>query len=166
MRSIILLLAVFISYLSSAQPHKSASDLRVSDMDSSHLAVYLVATLEMIRPGDEELERLLSQKTVTKQDAQGLLKKASSKSSYQDGRALLTHYNITIDFFRKGSIYGNLTLSSQTGNITINDFENEKQAFGNVSKKFGDNIIQLLDGYKVLDLIDPSQLEGLTKDIH
>ncbi len=159
-----LILVFFICNLAGAQtPQGIAKSLLTVNTDSALISVYKVVTREMMKSEGRETEELLSQKRITQEDAEAILKRASKKSYYTSDRALLTHHNILIDFFRNGSAYGNMTLSSKTGNITINNFTNKQQAFGNVSRKFGDYIIQLLKEYDILKLIYAMDLEGLKK---
>ena len=161
---ITLVVALFVCNLSLAQPHTSAKTLRSIEPDSCLLSVYQVATKEMVRSEDQITEKLLERKKITNNDLKELLNKASKKSSYQSERALLTHYNIRVDLYRDGSMYGNLILSSITGNISINGQTEDQRSYGNVSQKLGTYMIQFLEDNDMLKQIDSIDLQGFTKN--
>lgn len=161
---IALIAALFTCHFSWAQTHKTAKNLRTIQPDSCFLSVYLVATKEMVRSEGQVIEKLLERKEVLIKDIEKLLGETSKKSSYQQERALLTHHNIIIHLYRGGAIYGNLTLSSKTGNIIINNNTNGQRTFGNVSQKFGEYMIQLLNDHDMLELIHTLDLEGFNKN--
>jgi hypothetical protein len=120
-----------------------------------------VVTKEMIPAHGPVVEKPLIQLRIADQDLKGLVKKLGRKSSYQDSRALLTHYNVIFNLYKNGSLHGNITLSTITGNIEI---QTEKQAFyGNISKELGQYLLDVFHTYEVIERIGTSNLEGLRK---
>ncbi|MEQ9297888.1 MAG: hypothetical protein RIF33_04960 [Cyclobacteriaceae bacterium] len=160
MKGFLLILTVVIAAHSHAQPRKLAKYLYTLEADSTLLSVYQVATREMVKTESEVLERLLSVRGISKDEAENILKKASRKSAYRDDRALLTHYNIVIGYYKNGEPFGSLTLSSKTGNITISIAKSQTQAYGRVSKSFGKYLVSVLDNYGMLKFINRLDLEG------
>lgn len=164
MRHTLCLTFLLISHLSWTQPQKFSKKFLPTQADSCLLSIYQVATKEMIPLHAQPIERQLKQLRVSDQDVKILLKKAGKKSSYRDFRSMLNHYNVIFDFYKNGSHHGNITLSTISGNIQINNSTDKQKFYGNVSKKFGHYLLSKLCTYNVMDLIDTDNLQWLEKE--
>lgn len=164
MRLTLCLLLFLISYFSWAQPQKISKKFLPNQADSCLLSIHKVVTKEMVPPHGQPIEKQLKQLRVSDQDVKILSKKVGKKSSYQDSRALLTHYNVIFDFYKNGSSHGNITFSTITGNIEINNSINRQHFYGNVSKKFGHYLLSMFRTYDIVELIDTNNLQWLEKE--
>ncbi|MEL7003709.1 MAG: hypothetical protein AAFN93_13385 [Bacteroidota bacterium] len=117
----------------------------------------------MARNEDDVMEKLLAQRKISIEEAKHVSLMASKKSSYQESRALLTHYNIELNLYRNGAKSGVITLSSITGNISLYNSYDNQESVGNVSAKFGKAFIDLLDRNNLTEYILPVGLQGLNK---
>lgn len=135
-----------------------------TDPDSCYLSLHKVVTKEMVKPLEEPFEQELVKLKISNEDNKILLKKASKKSSYQDSRALLTHYNIVFSFYKDGTISSTIHLSTLTGNIEIRNLSTQEEFYNRVSNRFGHYLIKMFKKYKVYEMITPSDMrEGLHK---
>jgi len=85
-----------------------------------------------------------------------LLKRASKRSSYDDSRALLSHWNVVIAFSNDED---KIIFSTITGNISVT--HNGATGCGNISDKFGLYLHRFLTDVDLLSHIDEEDLAAL-----
>jgi len=132
-----------------------------TEPDSSYLSIHKVVTKEMVKPFEEPFEQELIKLKLSNKDSKVLLKKASRKSSYQDSRALLTHYNVLFSFYKDGTICSIIKLSTLTSNIEISNLCTQEEFYSNVSNKFDRYLINMFKKYKVFEMINPNDIRAL-----
>lgn len=160
--SLSLLLLLLATGISIGQHKIIKSDAVPQKADSCELTVYKMITKEMTKPGQAEVEEKLKSLMLSYPDMTSLEKKLSKKPSYTKSRALLTHYNLVFKFYKKGQLDTQVTISTITGNVNIDNLTNKSRLYRRASSSFGAYLLWLLDKNKVLHLIPPSNLEGLT----
>ena len=139
-----------------AQAHELVKAISSDDLDGVEIAIYKVATKEMVPPDGEPFEKLMIQKKVSHQEIRALLKRASRRSSYNDSRALLSHWNVVITF---SSNENKITLSTLTGNISVT--QNGTTSYGHISNKFGKHLYRFLQDADLLKYMDEEDLEAI-----
>lgn len=140
------------------QINESIKALSSNDLNGVEIAIFKVVTKEMVPPDGQPLKKLLIKKSLTEKEMKALLKKASKRSSYAENQALLSHWNVVIEFERNDK---RIEISTITGNISV--IENEVSSYGHISDKFGHYLYRFLNSTDLLKYIDVEHLEGLTR---
>jgi hypothetical protein len=103
----------------------STSFLYKGKVDSLVISIYDVLTKEQMMPDSagnpksEEIFSLLNKKKLSNQEISKLNIELKDKRSYAHQRASMFHYDIVINYYLKESIIQLVTISSVSGNITI-----------------------------------------------
>lgn len=118
MRSFIsLFIILFLSMAATAQ-RKTTSELIPTQVDSIRLNVELNREKEMLSPVNEtEVHELLGSSLLVGKDAKKFIKRIGAKSSYVNGRALLTHHSLVFICYSKENVALTVQISTLTRNI-------------------------------------------------
>lgn len=144
MRSFIsLFIILFLSMAATAQ-RKTTSELIPTQVDSIRLNVELNREKEMLSPVNEtEVHELLGSSLLVGKDAKKFIKRIGAKSSYVNGRALLTHHSLVFICYSKENVALTVQISTLTRNINIYNGGSEG-FFGKISKKMSNYLVKLL----------------------
>lgn len=159
MKTIIFILAICLFGHINGQ--SIARDIQKIDPDSCLITVSKVVSKEMITTSQAPIERELAIAKLATDDMEVLLKKLSKKSSYQDSRALLTHSNVALRFYKGDTVCSSLNISTFTGNIEIYNPATEEQFYSNVSHKLSCYLIVFFKKLEVWEVIEPFDKQGL-----
>lgn len=144
--------------------HGQQLNLKTLDADSCHVALFHVVTKEMSRSEDEVHERELKRVSLSNSEMGTFIKRLRRKSSYQDGRALLTHHNFVVDFFKDGEVSFKAYISTMTGNINVvESITYQKGFYSRVSDKFSQYLMKFLADHEMLSFFDEIDLGGLVE---
>ena len=157
-RGSLALIFLFASLLSSAQETPTLSH----SIDSISIAVFNIQTKQMTTLEGAPYKKQLGKKTITKKEAQKLLKLLSLPSTYQGNRAMLDHHNIEIYLYSNKEVEETLYISTFTWNISVINPKNaETDFYKNLSKKGRKVVLKLLSNNNLLSVINE---EDILKD--
>ena len=139
-----------------AQVNELMKGLRSANLNGVEIAIYMVATKEMVPPDGEPFEKLIIKKELSQQEIRTLLKRASRRSSYNDSRALLSHWNVVIAFSNDKD---KIIFSTITGNISVT--HNGSTGYSHISDKFGQYLYRFLHDADLLKYMDEEDLAAL-----
>lgn len=164
MKQILILCLLFISSVCFSQVGKPKQNLIPVAVDSVQFSIWNIQSKETSTPDTKvkEYKKELGCAILGKKDQHTFIKKLQSPESYNSSRALLHHYNLVFLIYHNGKIVGKARISSITGNIDVENIQNQNNYKSSVSKKMGKYLIRLLKKYKLLKLVDEVNLEGLS----
>jgi hypothetical protein len=155
------LILLFISIVANAQGTPK-SEFIPTHVDSIRLNVELNRGKELLLPGNEtETHELLGSSLLLVKDAKKFIKRIGKKSSYVNGRALLTHHSLVFICYAGENVALSVEISTLTRNINLYNASSES-FHGKISKKMGNYLVKLLVR---LNLYTPLQEVGDTEGI-
>lgn len=136
-------------------------DFIPQQVDSIRFRVERNITKEMTLPGQEEFYELLGSFRLDSKTQAKLVKRMRKASTYDHGRALLTHHNLVFTFFSGEKVALTTHISTLTRNISLYT-EGVDSFYGKISKKMGKFLIKLLVKYNLYDTVEEvGDLEGV-----
>lgn len=154
-------LFLLITSFSVLSQQRTPSNRLPPDFDSARMTVLLNLTKEMTLPEQQTYYRVLGSAALTPNEGKKLIKKWNKKSSFQRGRALLTHHNLIFTFYTGANLSLTAELSTLTRNIDVFT-TNDKHFLGKISPKLGRFMLKLLIRYDFYEALNKrGDLEGI-----
>ncbi len=162
MKCLLTLLMTAFSLFVCAQVDTMHAAILSVQFDHAEMALWEMHTKEMSTPGMElnEYEREVKRNTLTRAEANRLMKLLVKPGSYDQTRALLYHYNLVIEFINDSTAV-RVMVSTITGNIDIENKVNGKYFRNNTKGKLNKRLLHLMRKYQLIELLDEFDLEGI-----
>lgn len=157
---IIIFLAIFIPFnlLSTEYPKER---IRPLEIDSVTLLIEDCISLEMTMEGESPSTTEIAFIKLTEEEKKKFIKHWGKVSTFSEGRALLTHHNLTYSLYAKDEPLILTEISTLTRNMTI--YLGDELVFsGKFSHAFGKYLFKFLAHRNLIDQLLPTgQLDGI-----
>jgi hypothetical protein len=157
---VIIYLVIFnpISLLGTEYPKERIHPLEI---DSVTLLIEHCISLEMTIVGELPSTTEIAFIKLTEKEKKKFIKQWGKVSSFSEGRALLTHHNLTYSLYAKDQPLILTEISTLTRNMTI--YSNNEQVFsGKIGSAFGKYLFKFLSRLEIIDQLTRSgHLDGI-----